>query len=158
MNTTKHMAFVFVIVVMCFTAGSVDAAPRKGIGLQFGLGLDPDQFVIGLQSDWGSVAQNIRFVPSAHAGIGEDIGFDFNADFQIPLFALARSSSTLYASFGPTLFIFDPDQGGSDTEIGASFAAGITNIRLGETFFYNAELRLGIGDIPEVRILAGIWI
>jgi hypothetical protein len=124
-----------VLAVSCLAATATTAAPRKGVGLRLGTGPEPDQFVVGLQSDCSSLGRFIRFVSSANLGVGDDLNFDANADLQLPLFPLGQSSSIMYEAFGSSIYVVDYDPGGRDTEVGASFAAGVTNIRMGSAFF-----------------------
>jgi len=160
-----HRTSIIIVAALLFIFGmlavpSTQAQPKKGVALQLGLGINPDQFVAGLQTDWGAVAQSVvRFVPSAHVGFGDDIiGVDINGDFQVPVFRPANSRSVVYVSAGPTIYIWDPDHGDGDTEIGASLNGGITRVQIGETVFTNFEMRLGLGDVPDVRFLIGIGI
>ena len=129
---------------------SVSAAPvfAAGAGLQAGLSLDPDDFVIGLHFKSKPMAENLIFVPSVEAGFGDVTMIAGNAD----LHYVFKSSSELhpYAGGGLTLNWFDND-GGSDTEFGGSFLGGI---QLNPKFAL--EAKLGLGDVPDWKFLL-VW-
>ena len=56
-------------------------APSLGFGLKAGLGLEPDQFVIGAQYSLGKALGIFRVVPNIHVGFGDFTTIDFNVDF-----------------------------------------------------------------------------
>jgi len=124
-------------------------------GLRTGLGLNPDQFVIGLQGAYGSAVGPFQFAPSFDLGFGDNMTtYILNGDLRLPI-SLPKSNSRVYIGAGPTIAVYDTKFAGSDTEIGLSLLGGIM-LPMGSVNAYNLELRLGIGDIPDVRILLGI--
>jgi len=145
-----------VIAVVSVGAGSVLAAsPRKGFGPRIGYSSNPDQLVIGAQAVFGRFLKITRFAPSFDFGTGDNMKtYTFNADMRF-IFSLPKSSTALYAAAGPTLIYGDADNGGSDTEVGATITAGV-RFPMGKAGFYNLEGRFGIGDVPDFKIILGI--
>lgn len=129
---------------------SISAAPAfaAGAGLQAGMSLDPDDFVIGLHFKSKPMAENLIFVPSVEAGFGDVTMIAGNAD----LHYVFKSSSDLhpYAGGGFTINWFDFD-GGDDTEFGGSFLGGI---QLNPKF--SLEAKVGLGDVPDWKFLL-VW-
>lgn len=150
------------IVCSCLLAGAgpvraqqAEPDPRNGYGIRTGFGLDPDQYVAGVQALLGERFGILRFAPSADAGFGDDQStYAFNADFTVPL-PLPGSRSRLYAGAGPALVVWDPKDGGADTEIGFNLLAGTRMATHGRTM-YNVEVRAGLGDAPDFRVLLGV--
>lgn len=148
---------LMILVLALGTAGEAqDTQPPYRYGLRAGFGLDPDQFVIGLQAELNRVISVVRFAPSLDAGFGDNFStYLFNADLRLDLIPLPKSRTVIYVDAGPTLAVVDPDGADSDLEIGLSLAAGL-DLPMGRSGSYNLEARLGIGDIPEFRLLLGV--
>ena len=150
------MCLAIVTCLAVTTAGAALAADDSGraYGLRVGFGLDPDQFVVGIQTDLGSVYRNIHFVPSIDAGFGDNVtSFGLNGDFKMFL-PMPKSEAAIYVLAGPTAEFYSFD-GETDTEVGLYLGGGV---RMGysDKGWYNLEARIGIGDIPEFRLLLGI--
>lgn len=143
------------VVIVLLHAPAVNGAGR-GVGLRTGLGLNPDQGVVGLQAVMGKTLKFARFAPSFDFGFGDDVQtFAFNGDIRLLLLTPPKSSTAFYGVAGPTVVYWNPDIGNGDTEIGLTLGAGI-RIPFGRTNFYNLETRFGISDVPDVRILFGV--
>lgn len=133
-----------------------------GFGLRAGLGLDPDQAVLGAQVSLGKALHFFRFVPSVDVGLGDVTTFSFNGDLLLRLI-VEESSVGLYAGGGPTVTRFDrdgdgpgPGEGAEDEwELGLTAVAGI-QLPLIPGRATNLEARFGIGDAPDLRILFAI--
>lgn len=147
-----------VAVVLASVGGQAqDEPPPNRYGLRAGFGLDPDQFVFGVQAELSRVLGILRFAPSLDFGFGDDIGtYLLNADLRLDLLPLPRSGSVFYVDGAPTLAILDPENVDSDLEIGFTVAAGL-ELPMGRTGTYNIEGRYGFGDIPEFRLLLGVY-
>lgn len=147
------------VVLTLALAGSAAADETKGkaasFGLRAGLGLDPDQFVIGAQTILGKFGKIARSAPSFDLGFGNDVTtYAANADLFFPLVSPPSSNAVIYLSAGPTLTHWSFN-GFSDTEIGFTIAPGL-RFPMGTKNVYNLETRIGIGDIPDLRILFGV--
>lgn len=124
------------------------AAPAfAGVGLQAGLSLDPDDFIVGLHWNSKPLAEGVVWVPSVEAGFGDVTMIAGNVD----LHYVFKTSSKLapYAGGGATLNWFDFD-GGSETDFGGSLLGGI---QLNPQMFL--EAKVGLGDVPDWKFLVG---
>ncbi len=147
-------AFITAMICsFCLLAGTASAS---GFGLRAGFGIDPDQFVAGIQGELsGKKLKAFSLAPSADFGFGDSITtVCVNLDF-LMLLGLPNSDASLYGGAGPTLSYWDFDNIANDTEIGLSLVGG-ARFAMGRKNVYNAEVRFGVGDIPDVRILFGI--
>ncbi|MBK6733670.1 MAG: outer membrane beta-barrel protein [bacterium] len=127
----------------------------KAFGFRVGYGAEPDQFVFGLQADMGPTYGRLHFVPSIDVGLGSEMTtMSLNSDFKI-FMPLPNSSLLFYGLAGPTLSHWILDEAEDDTEIGFSLGAG-ARVEFGDIGWYNLEARFGTGDIPELRIMAGL--
>jgi hypothetical protein len=147
------VAGCMLLAAACPLSASDDS--RKSIGVRAGYGHNPDQFVIGAQADLGEVYSRIHFVPSIDAGFGDHMTtVTLNGDVKLYV-PLPESSVMLYGLAGPALTIWSPEGGDGDTEIGLYLGAG-TRMPLGDNGWYNLEVRFGISDVPDLRILLGV--
>jgi hypothetical protein len=127
-----------------------------GFGLRGGIGLDPDQIVVGAQFSLGRALQIFRLVPSVDVGLGENATtIAFNADFLLRLI-IENSSFGFYAGAGPTAVYNDLRIIDNRWEIGVNLVAG-TQLPLSRRFATNVEARFGaVGDIPDFRVLLAV--
>lgn len=126
-----------------------------GFGVKAGFGVDPDQFVVGVQSVMGKFMKIARFAPSIDFGKGDNLTvWTLNPDIRLRI-SPPGSSMHIYGQAGPTVAIIDPKAGDSDTEIGLTVSGGL-QMPLGPKSYYSLEGRFGFGDIPDFRFLVGI--
>jgi hypothetical protein len=130
-----------------------------GIGPRVGFSVDPDQLVFGGQAVIGELAPDLTFDPSLEIGIGDDVtviavNLDGHYHFRIQDTAWRPYVG---AGIGINFIEFDlppPFRDDSDTEIGGNVILGAgAPTRAGNRFF--AEMRFGLGDIPELKLMAG---
>jgi len=156
-------SLVIVVLLLVLSAGSElapakEAKTVKAFGLRTGYGTGPDQFVIGPQTVLGRVLGFMHFAPSIDAGFGGDTTTVlFNADMRLLSFSPPGSAAGLYLGAGPAIALFDSRKFGGDTEVGLNALAGLT-FPMGSKHEYNLEVRFGIGDMPDLRILFGIML
>lgn len=153
-------------LIRCLAAATVLAAAcqpaaaqslRSSIGLRTGFSVSPDQFSIGVQARLGEFSIG-RFAPSVDFGFGDNVTLTtFNFDVQADLLSLPGTGTSFYGGAGPTISIIDPERGKSDTEIGLSFVGGV-KVPFSPASYYNVEARLGVGDIPDFKLLIGAMI
>jgi hypothetical protein len=142
-------AALVVISVPAFAAGGSAGAPSWGP--RFGVSVDPDQLVIGGQYSTGQIAPSISFVPNLELGFGDhqtDVAINLNDSDWAP-----------YLGFGVCIdFVsFDrpaPAEDDSETNAGGQLILG-SNVPLREGSKFFAELKLGLGDIPSLKVMAG---
>jgi hypothetical protein len=132
------------------------SAVKPGWGLRAGMGLNPDQMVVGAQIGLNKLFKITRLVVSGDLGFFDNVTtLDFNGDLLIP-FVIPDSKLGFYGGGGPTLALIDPSGGSSSWELGLSLVAGMrlpTNTKQD----FNIETRFGIGDIPDFRLLLAIF-
>jgi hypothetical protein len=120
--------------------------------------VDPDQFVFGGQIAVGPIAPSLMFVPGIDIGVGDNQTV-VSGNFDLHYHLAARSSTwspylgagmgihnqTLERRFGDDL---------SDTNVGGNLLFGVTApTSSGSRFF--TELKLGLGDGPSMKMMAG---
>lgn len=150
----KRLA-VFVALGALISGSAAHAgATLGGVGPRVGLSIDPDQLVLGGQMIIGELAPDLTFDPSLEFGFGDNVTvIAMNADLHYH-FTLEGTAWRPYAGGGIGLNFIDVDGGGSDTEVGLNLIGGAgVPTQSGNRFF--GELRLGLGDIPEIKLLAG---
>jgi opacity protein-like surface antigen len=136
-----------------------DGARIAGIGPRLGISSNPDQVVFGGQLQTGEFAPHVTFDPSVEFGFGDNVTtVGFNFDFKYS-FEVRNSDWTPYAGFGIGVAVFSFDQPPplrdvSNTETGGNAILGVSvPTRNGSRFF--TEARVGIGDLPDLKVLAG---
>lgn len=152
----KTFAIGLLVSVLVIGAGATAGdSPNKSYGLHGGFGLTPDQAVFGVQSELGRVKM-ARFAPSVDFGFGDNVTtIALNADVRLHI-SPPKSGSAIYIGGGPTLAVINPKGPvGSDTEIGLSLTGGL-KVPMGANNAYTLEGRLGLGDIPDFRLLIGV--
>jgi len=150
-------AALVVISVPAFAAGGSAGAPSWGP--RFGVSVDPDQLVIGGQYSTGQIAPSISFVPNLELGFGDhqtDVAINLDGHYH---FKLNDSDWAPYLGFGVCIdFVsFDqpaPAEDASETNAGGQLILG-SNVPLREGSKFFAELKLGLGDIPSLKVMAG---
>ena len=152
--------FTTIVTVLFFASvgwtASPTVGPKKSFGVRAGYGVNPDQIVFGVQAKMGKTLKVFRFVPSIDLGFGDNMKtYIFNGDFRFLSFSPPKSNAGFYGGVGAALAILDYNTIGSDTEVGLNVVSGIT-FPMGDKNEYKLELRLGIADMPDVRILFGI--
>jgi hypothetical protein len=135
---------------------AAERGPNHGFGVRTGLGLDPDQWVVGAQAILGKSLGIFRLAPSFDVGFGSDLStYALNLDLTLNG-TLPGSRSQLYAGAGPAIVHWDPSDGGaSDLEVGLNLLGGFRLATKGTTQ-YSLEARFGLSDAPDFRLLIGV--
>lgn len=129
------------------------SSSHAAIGPRIGISSSPDQLVIGGQVVFPDFVPNLSVSPNVELGFLDNettIGMaaDFDYHFHI------KSQWTPYAGAAPALVITQPEHGDSSTDAGIILIGGAeVPTRTGNRFF--GELRIGIGDIPSLKLMAG---
>ncbi len=143
---------VLALAVVTISASGV--AAQAQFGLRGGFGLKPDQFVVGGQVEVGKLAF-ARIVPSVDVGFGDNVTtIAFNGDFLLRV-EIPDASLELYGGGGPTVLYADVSNGPSDWNLGLTLVVG-GRLPVGGRHAVNLEGRLGIGDVPDFRLIAAI--
>jgi len=156
------------ILIATPTAALADDFGYRAWGVRAGISSDPDQFVAGVHVDFGEFAKQVRFQPSAEIGVGDDV-FTITGNIMVSYYFPIQASITPYAGGQITAAFYnlDHDCNGfgrrfgrpgacddTETEIGPAAVGGIeTNLQGGGKFL--AEIQIGTGDLPDVKLLAG---
>lgn len=147
------MRVVLFVIAALLVASTPAAAQLNSAGFRAGISSDPDQFVMGGQLEFGPFARNFTVVPSLELGFGDNITtFQFNGDGYYH-FDVRDPSWNPYVGMGLALAFYDWD-GGSQTEFGANINGGV-RFKLQNASAIFAELRIGIADIPELKVVGG---
>lgn len=143
---------VMALALVILSASAVAAQAR--FGLRGGFGLKPDQFVIGGQAEVGNLSF-ARIVPSVDVGFGDNVTtIAFNGDFLLRV-NIPDASIELYGGGGPTVLYADQSNASSDWNLGLTLVVG-GRLPVGGKHAVNLEGRIGIGDVPDFRLIAAI--
>ena len=138
-------------------ASAQSATPNNEIGPRVGLSINPDQFVIGGQMNFPLEPRGLALSPNIELGVGDNVTtIQLNADLDYH-FANAGPNWNPYVGGGIGIAFFDFNNdvgGGSNSEIGVNLIGGLRfRQRSGSHLF--TELRLGIADIPDAKVMVG---
>jgi hypothetical protein len=137
------------------------AAPLvSGGGPRVGLSTDPSQFVFGGQLTIGGFAPDWTFDPNLEFGIGDNVTvIALNGDFYYH-FRLQDSDWAPYVGGGLGINSVSVDNPApfrdhTSTDVGLNIVGGVSvPTQAGNRWF--GEIRFGIGDIPELKLMGGI--
>lgn len=147
-------SLIAIVIVLVF-ASPVSSGSGYGLGARAGWSTGPDQFVLGVQGEFGRVLQTARFVPSVDFSLGDNKVTAINADFRWYLFPLPETGMYIYGAAGPTLILASAGQGNTNSDIGLSLTAGL-KIPMKGGNRYNVEARFGFGDVPEFKLMLAV--
>lgn len=153
-----------VILVSSLTAGSTFAQELgvRSYGLRGGINMNPDQFNFGAHLDAGRLTSRIRFQPSFELGMGNGV-FLLANNFDAHYLFSARSLRP-YAGGGLGVNFIDVTNGmgagdGLDIEPILNLVGGVEwgAPRAGSRAprRYLLEARVGMGDTPQLKLVAG---
>jgi hypothetical protein len=167
----RPLRAVFVFVVVVATTQAVTPARAawgldlslRDAGVRAGASLDPDQVVGGLDVQVGR-GSRLRVRPVAEVGLGNGVRMlALSGDL---LYRLGQGTGRFrpYVGGGPGLNLVDVTDGvgegrGVETELVGNGVAGITwggrpaGRRTGRR--YLAELRAGLGNTPDLKVVVG---
>jgi hypothetical protein len=151
----KRLCIALVILTTALVvpaSAQEDTQTEAGFGLRAGASITPDQFVLGGQFSWGKKYSIFRLVPSVDVGFGSSrTTIAFNGDLLFNL-KVEGSNFGFYGGGGPTILYLDADNTNSTWELGLSVVAG-AHLPFKNVPPTNLEFRLGVGPIPDVKIL-----
>jgi hypothetical protein len=130
------------------------------IGAKAGLTFEPDQFAIGAFAQVSEPMLGWLIVPSVEFGFGDDITtICLQGDF---IYTFPELQTTNWGWFvggglGLAMYSWDapPGYDGSQSEFGLNLVGGASK-ELDSGNKLLGELRIGLGDIPDFKIMAGI--
>jgi hypothetical protein len=146
--------WLLVLVSLCWVAPAIAADDDRHpleIRPRAGVGIGPDQAVVGLGVFLRPRLVGLRIAPSVDFGFGDNVTTTLlNIDLLTPSFAL-NDRSGIYAGAGFAVGFFNREAGfGTDhTEANVNVVAGVDIRR----FFI--EGRFGFDKLPDARVLGG---
>ena len=152
-KTTRKIRAIFAgLTALLIFALLPTTTQAAALGPRGGYDFDTEQFVIGVEGEFGRALQAFRFAPSLDFELGDANSTMFNADFRLYLFNLPETGLRFYGSAGPTIVLDSPRD---ETDIGLSLVAGM-KIPMKNQNRYHLETRFGIGDIPDFKLMAAV--
>ncbi len=126
----------------------------KSWGLRAGVTIDPDQVHVGFHINAGEFAPRVRFQPSFEVGFGNDeVVGAINID---ALYTFRKPSWRPYLGGGLGVALVSPTgdrHGDFNARAGLNLIGGF---EWGPRGRYLLELRAGVGDLPSLKLTAGI--
>jgi hypothetical protein len=153
----KCLVIVGLLVLATAPAWAQSASmdiPR--FGFRVGVGLDPDQAIIGMQVNLGDIAKHLRFQPDLELGLGDDHTI-LAVTAPVHYRFMVDNSFTPYAGGGLTLGWVDVDYGRdseSDIELAAKAIGGL-EWRTQRNSALFVQLSLVVGDIHDAEVMFG---
>jgi hypothetical protein len=152
---SSKLALVILLMLLPVSALAADSATMYGP--RVGVSFSPNQLVVGGQIEFPEFAPNLNVAPNLELGFFDNqTTISMNGDF-LYHFHTAQSPWTPYAGMGIGINVtqFDGSNGtGSETNVGANLIGGASvPTKAGNRFF--GELRVGLGDIPNLKLIAG---
>jgi hypothetical protein len=156
---TRKSLWAAALVLLLPALASAAPAVVVDPGVRAGLSISPDQFVFGGQLSLRGLAPDWTFDPGLEIGLGDEVTvIAINLD---ALYHLRLSGSDWSPYVGGGLGIasisWDRPPGlrdDTDNEIGLNAVLGVrVPTRAGQHWF--TELRLGIGDLPDLKVVGG---
>jgi hypothetical protein len=145
---------ILLVAIGLLLAPVAHAGKVEAIGPRAGAGFDPDQFNFGGQMKLGPYGSSFHLVPVLEIGLSDAFTvfqFSFDVDWWIP----ADWKVFPYVGAGPSLALWDVEGGGTDAEVGLNLLGGLELPMTGGTSALVGEVRIGIGDIPDLKLMAG---
>jgi hypothetical protein len=146
---------ILLLAVLCLPALASADLLFRGWGIRAGVGDDPDQGIVGVQWDLGTLTTNLRFQPNFELGFGDNHNI---AGLTLPLHYVFPVGGSIapYAGGGAILAYVDRDWPGakSDFEAGLVLAMGMDwRLQSGNVLFI--EFDVTTGDIHDFKLLFG---
>ena len=160
---TRLLCLLLLAGVMTASTALGQELGVRSYGLRGGININPDQFNFGAHVDAGTLASRVRFQPSFELGLGNGVtvaAANFDAHY---LFTARRFRP--YAGGGLGINFIDVTSGigqaeGLNIEPVLNLVAGAEwgAPRSGSRAFrrYLVEVRVGMGDTPELKLVAGL--
>ncbi len=159
---TRRFCFVLLAGAMATSTALGHELGVRSYGVRGGINMNPDQFNFGAHVDAGSLTSRVRIQPSFELGLGNGVTLasaNFDAHY---LFTTRRFRP--YAGGGLGINFIDVTsgigrEGGLHIEpvlnlvAGAEWGASRPSSRAFRR--YLLEVRVGIGDTPDLKLVAG---
>ena len=132
-----------------------------GVGPRLGFSVDPDQIVFGAQADFAGFYKDLLFMPLAELGLGDNITSLYIELDALYLFPAVDFPADLMAGVGVALahYSWDTPAGfqGDDSEMeGGIEIIGAMGFDGPAETKPRLELKLGVGDLPDFKIMVSL--
>lgn len=144
------------VAALTLMGASLASAQSEEIGPRLGLSINPDQFVVGGQLQFPfNEPRGLAIAPSLELGVGDDVTtIQFNGDV-LYHFENAGPRWNPYVGAGLGIAFYDfSESDHSDTETGVNLVGGMRFAQRSGSHLFT-ELRLGVGDVPDAKIIVG---
>ena len=147
------------LAILAMLPAASFAGSFTSYGPELGFSQGPDQIVVGGHLKWGSVAPQLDFVPGLDLGFGDNVTLvSVNGDFHYRVNTQTKWQP--YVGGGMGIHFASADNNGpagtdnTSTNAGGHFIVGADVATQGRGRFFT-ELKLGFGDSPDLKALAG---
>ena len=158
----RYLAIAAVMILA--TASTVNAETNLGLmggGVRAGFRIDPDQFLVGGQLDLGDFATNLRFMPNASIGFGDNVTLiSVNPEVHY-VFRDNPVADGMFFYTGGGLDIIhwsvdlpEPFDNATDTDLGLSLVGGI-ELELSDSQSLLGEIRIVFEDESFFELVGG---
>jgi hypothetical protein len=157
----RHLCLLMLLSGALASGATAQELGVRSFGLRTGINMNPDQFNFGVHFDAGSFARRVRLQPSFELGLGNGVRLG-SANIDAHYLFTARSWRP-YAGGGLGVNVIDVTNGigkaGLDLEPVLNLVGGVEwgAPRPGSRAFrrYLLEARIGMGDTPDLKLVAG---
>ena len=154
----RSILAVAILAILPAAAAAAAANSFTAFGPELGFSQTPDQVVFGGHLQWGDVAPQLDFVPGIDLGFGDNTTLvSLNGDFHYRIDTKTQWQPYVGGGVGIHFFSFDNVGPGVDKSVtrgGGHFIAGADVATKGRSRFF-AELKIGFGDSPDMKAVAG---
>jgi hypothetical protein len=151
----RSLATLAMLAMLVLLPAAASAGAFTYYGPHLGFSQGPDHMVVGGQLQWNGVAPRLAFVPGIDVGFADATSIaTLNGDFHYNLSYDTAWQPYVGAGVALTLWSDRASPAASGPESGGSLILGAAVFnRSGGRFF--TELKLGLGDAPDLKVLAG---
>ncbi len=156
MTTTGRTAKWWTVVGVAIACAVGFSAPAQADSVRWGprvgVGLDPDQFIMGVHFRPGPIANDLYLQPNVQLGVGDDVTL-FSVAVPLHYHFDTSFSAKPYAGGGVSMGVWSGD-GDDDFEVSIDLVGGLEwTLNSGNLFF--TELKFGLGDLHDVELIGG---
>lgn len=147
------------VAALALGAPLVPPADAAGLALMMygpraGLSISPDQVTIGMFTDWGEIANDLRVRVDGDLGFLDDL-FTLNLNGQVQYHFTKENEPLEPYAGGGVGFLYGNTEVDSGSHVGLNLFAGIQQ-DLGGFKTGILELRIGVDRLPDVKITAAV--
>lgn len=159
----RHFPFLLLTLAVTSVPTLAHELGVRSYGVRGGINMNPDQLSFGAHVDAGTVSSRVRFQPSFELGLGNGVTLA-SANFDVH-YLFSQRAWRPYAGGGLGINFIDVNRGfgagrGLDVEPVVNLVGGVEwgKPRAGSRAFrrYLLEARIGMGQTPDFRLVAGL--